>query len=98
MRKGYTLVELLVTILLLCVIGGVVTFNVVNISKRNKKNEYKRYIESILSASKVYSNVNSVAFAELYDNKAFIYIKLDDLVKEGLLDEDLKNPYTRKNR
>ena len=95
MRKGYTLVELLVTILLLCVIGGVVTFNVVNISKRNKKNEYKRYIESILSASKVYSNVNSVAFAELYDNKAFIYIKLDDLVKEGLLDEDLKNPYTK---
>ena len=95
MRKGYTLVELLVTILLLGLLGGVIIFNVNSISNKNKKNEYKRYIETIISAAKVYSNVNTVAFSELYDNKAFIYIELGDLVKEGLLDEELKNPYTK---
>lgn len=95
MRKGYTLVELLVTILLLGLLGGVIIFNVNSMSNKSKKNEYKRYIETILSAAKVYSNVNAPAFSDLYDNKAFIYIELGDLVKEGLLDEELKNPYTK---
>jgi prepilin-type N-terminal cleavage/methylation domain-containing protein len=95
MRKGYTLTELLVTILLIGLLGGVIIFNVNSISNKNKKKEYQRYIETILSASKVYSNVNTVAFSELYENKAFIYIELGDLVKEGLLDEELKNPYTK---
>ena len=81
MRKGYTLVELLVTLLLLGLLGGVIIFNVNNLSNKSKKSEYKRYIETILSAAKVYSNVNTVAFSELYDNKyryviQYLYINL----------------------
>ena len=38
-RKGFTLVELLVTIVLLGIIGGIVIYNMTNISKNTQDND-----------------------------------------------------------
>lgn len=93
-KNGFTLVELLVTIILLGVIGAIVIYNMTSVSTSSKETEYDRFITSIKSAATVYSELNPDAFDELYINKSYIYIKVEDLVQEGLLDEELINPYT----
>ena len=95
-RKGFSLVELIVTIVLLVVIGAIIIFNVANIGSTSKDTEYERFIAKITSAASVYADQNPDVFDSLYVNKAFVYITLGDLIDEGLLDEKLENPYTEK--
>lgn len=93
-RQGFTLVELLVTIVLLGIIGGIVIYNMTNISRNTKESDYDRFIAEVKSASSVYADMYPEAFNELYVSRAYIYITLNDLVGKGLLDEDLENPFT----
>ncbi len=93
-RQGFTLVELLVTIVLLGIIGGIVIYNMTNISVNTKESDYDRFIAEVKSASSVYADMYPEAFNELYVSRAYIYITLNDLVSRGLLDEDLENPFT----
>lgn len=94
-RKGFTLVELLVTIVLLGVIGAIIIYNMTSVSNESKENEYERYIATVKSASSVYADMFPEVFNELYVSKAYIYITLNDLVTNGLLDEELENPFTK---
>ena len=96
-KKGFTLVELLVTIVLLGVVATVIIFNVTNVSKNSKKTEYERFIASIKSSASLYADMNPEAFQDLYINKSFIYITVGDLINSGLVDEKIKNPYTGEN-
>lgn len=93
-RKGFTLVELLVTIILLGLVGGIVIYNMSSVSKETKDNEYDTFIAKVKSAASVYSNIYPTAFNELYISRSYIYITLGDLVSEGLLFDDEINPYT----
>lgn len=93
-RQGFTLVELLVTIILLGVIGAIVIYNMTSVSTSSKETEYERYVASVKSAASVYSELNPDAFNDLYESKSYIYITVEDLIQDGLLDEDLVNPYT----
>lgn len=94
-KKGFTLVELLVTIVLLGIIGGIVIYNMTNISHVTKESDYDRFIAEVKSAASSYADLNPEAFNELYVSRAYMYIKLDDLVKKGLLDENRENPFTK---
>lgn len=94
-KKGFTLVELLVTIILLGVIGAIVIYNMSNISTKTKESDYDTFIAKVKSAANVYSDTYPEAFNELYISRAYIYITLGDLVHSGLLDEDEVNPYTK---
>ena len=93
-KNGFTLVELLVTIVLLGVVTTVIIFNVTNISKNSKKTEYERFVASVKSSASVYADMNPEAFQDLYVNKAFIYVTVGNLIDSGLVDEKIKNPYT----
>ena len=95
-KKGFTLVELIATIVLIAVIGAIIIFNVTNISSTNRDSEYERFVAAVKSAAQVYADQNPDVFDSLYVNKAFVYITVGDLIEEGLLDENLKNPYTEK--
>ena len=88
-RKGFTLVELLVTIILLGVVATVIIFNVTNVSKNSKKTEYERFVASIKSSASLYADMNPEAFQDLYVNKSFIYITVGDLINSGLVDEKI---------
>lgn len=93
-RKGFTLVELLVTIILLGIIGAIIIYNMTSVSHNTKESEYERFVAKVKSAASVYADSFPDVFNELYVNKAYIYITLGDLVSNGLLDEDLTNPFT----
>lgn len=93
-RKGFTLVELLVTIILLGIVGGIIIYNMTSVSNSSKETEYERFVAKVKSAAAVYADLNPEAFDELYVSKAYLYITIEDLVTNSLLDDDLVNPYT----
>ncbi|MCX4365737.1 MAG: type II secretion system protein [Bacilli bacterium] len=96
-KQGFTLVELLVTIVLLGIVAAIVIYNMTNVSNDTKETDYERYIAAVKSAADVYATNNPEAFNDLYVSKAYVYLTVGDLVKAGLLDENLKNPYTNEN-
>lgn len=93
-RMGFTLVELLVTIILLGVIGAIVVYNMMNVSTNSKEAEYDKFIAKVKSAAEAYASLNPDVFKDLYINKAYLYIKMEDLINDGKIDEKLVNPYT----
>lgn len=93
-KKGFTLVELIVTIILLGIVGAIIVYNITSVSKTSKETDYERFIAQVKSAASTYADLNADAFSDLYVNKAFIYLTVEDLIKNGLLDEELENPYT----
>ena len=95
-KRGFTLVELIVTIVLLGVVGAIIVYNMTSVATTNKETDYERFVAAIKSASSVYADANQEVFNQLYVDKAFIYFTVGDLVNDGLLDENLRNPYTEK--
>lgn len=93
-RMGFTLVELLVTIILLGLIGAIVVYNMMNVSTNSKESDYEKFIAKVKSAAQTYSSIHPEAFKDLYVNKAYLYITMEDLINNSYIDEDLKNPYT----
>ena len=95
-KRGFTLVELIVTIVLLGVVGAIIVYNMTSVATTNKETDYERFVAAIKSAASVYADANQEVFNQLYVDKAFIYFTVGDLVNDGLLDENLRNPYTEK--
>ncbi len=93
-KKGFTLIELIVTIILLGIVGMIVIYNMTSVSRTSKETEYERFIAAVKSAASVYADLNPDAFNDLYVNRAFLYITAGDLISAGLLDDELTNPYT----
>ena len=93
-RKGFTLIEILVTIILLAIVGTIVIYNVSQIQSSSKQENQKKYEAAVQSAASVYADENPDAFNELHVNKAFLYIKAGDLIDAGYLSGDLVNPET----
>ena len=93
-KKGFTLVELIVTIVLLGVVGAIIIYNMTSVASTNKDTDYERFVAAIKSAASVYADTNEEVFNQLYVDKAFIYFTVGDLIDAGLLDENLINPYT----
>ena len=93
-KNGFTLVELLVTISMLAVVGTIIIYNVVSLNNDTKDLQYDRMVENIKNAAKTYVSLYPEDFSDLYSSKAFQYMKIQQLIDEGLLDEDTTNPYT----
>ena len=93
--KGFTLVEMLVTIILISIVAGVIIYNTSSISKKSLEKEYQAFIEYVKSAAMSYSSQNSDVFQDLYVNKSFKYITTGELIVHGYLDEYTVNPYTK---
>jgi len=86
-RKGFTLVELLATIVVLTLVLSISTYSVIAIIKNAKKNNYNLLIENIKDASELYYQECKYE----YDNNSGITcstdgrVTLGDLVKYGYL-------------
>ncbi len=93
-KKGFTLVELIVVIVLLAIVGTIVIYNMTGVSKNSRETDYARFVAAVKSAAAAYADLNPDTFDDLYVDKAYIYIEVGDLIHAGLLSEDLKNPYT----
>ena len=92
-RKGFTLVEVLVSIGLLALLGLVIAISLNRVFKDNNIKNYDEYVEKIKSAAMLYVNNTVDIINDLNDN-SFNIITIGDLVDNGYLNDNLVNPNT----
>ena len=92
-RKGFTLVEVLVSIGLLALIGAVIGISLNKAFKDNNKNNYNEFVEKVKSAAMLYVNNTVDIINDLNDN-SFKVITIGDLINNGYLNDNLVNPST----
>ena len=92
-KKGFTLVEILVSIGLLALLGSVIAISLNRVFKDNNIKNYDEYVEKIKSAAMLYVNNTVDIINDLNDN-SFKIITIGDLVDNGYLNDNLVNPNT----
>ena len=92
-RKGFTLVEVLVSIGLLALIGTVIGISLNKAFRDNNKNNYNEFVEKVKSTAMLYVN-NTVDIINGLNNNSFKIITIGDLIDNGYLNDNLVNPST----
>ena len=88
-NKGFTLVELMTTIVLLAIVMSIAGYSIIAIVNNAKERDYQLLIENINNAVEVnyqeckYSSNDKIKCPEITDG--YYNIKLGDLVKYGYL-------------
>jgi len=90
MKKGFTLVELLATILILGVLTTIATVSINSILKNAREKAYNLQIENIKDGAKSWAAKNMF---DLKDDGS-VTLTLYFLKQKGLVEQDIKNPDT----
>ena len=93
MKKGFTLVEIIISITLVLIIGVSGTFFVVN---KNKKADLESVTNTILEAANLFAKSERDKDGIIYRNKVLtggkgVKIPLSTLLSEGYIDENMAN-------
>lgn len=96
-KKGFTLTEILVVLVVLLAITSMSVFGVQKIQEESSKRRLEEMVEEIELAADVYLSQNEVYVKQLLNNPSDRHCtRVYTLQKEGLLDIDLTNPLTNK--
>lgn len=94
MKNGFTLIEVTAVILLLALLTVFIVPRVSTIIGNNKSKVCNSIVISAEDAAKGYTYKYTSIVDTAITSNGYFEITLLDLQKEGLLDVDLKNPYT----
>ena len=92
-KKGFTLVEILVSIGLLALLGSVIAISLNRIFKNNNIKNYNEYVEKIKSSAMLYVN-NTVDIINDLNDSSFKIITIGNLIDNGYLKDNIINPNT----
>ena len=96
-KKGFTLIEILMVLVILVSITVAGTFGIQSIQKKSEEKSLEELYSQILSAADVYLNENETFTTDILnkevDEKC---IRIYTLQNEGLLSTSLTNPVTKK--
>lgn len=94
-NKGFTLTELLVTIVIMGIITGLAFPSIRKLQEENKSEEFKAYEKVLVNATKVYMDSHT---NEIEKGKCWV-LSDDYLVEHGLIKENsLKSGYTSESK
>lgn len=91
MKRGFTLIEMLGILVVLAVIIVVSLPSIIQTNKNSKQAELDDAKKTLFMAAETYISLDDTRKAKLKSN-GYYYVKLADLVTEGLLSSNLKNP------
>ncbi len=92
-KKGFTIVEIIVSLTLLVLIGVTAILFTTNNKKDEKFEEYQNALQLGVAT---YLDKYEDNFSDLKTEDTFRFIPLDTLIAEGIIDSDETNPYTKK--
>ena len=94
-RKGFTLTEILVVLVLIAGVSTMSIIGVINLQERTNQKKLDTIIESLEQATDVYINNDSKLISDLLNGKvASNCTHIFTLQSEGLIEEPLINPMT----
>ena len=85
-NKGYTLIEIIASILIIAIIGTIVVINI----KKNPEKTLEKNENTIKEASSTYLAVNNKLLKEMEENEGYLILTIDELIDMGYLDEKIK--------
>ena len=86
MKKGFTLVEIILSIALITVVGIGATIGFIQYNKNSKEKTLNNMSDEILTALRVYIETDSEAKKRIYEDYEGMAITLNKLESEGLID------------
>ena len=92
-RKGFTLIEVIMVIAIIALIFLLLIPNVISLIGKNNKESCENLKENIISAAKIYVNINKYDLGFSCDTAK--NITLQALVDSGDLKEPVINPITK---
>lgn len=92
MKNGFTLVELIVTILIMALIGIVISTNMVGLFSNEEDKEYENFVTKIEEAACMYVETASEDGFKSNCRKNGCTITTNQLIKKGYISDDLKDP------
>lgn len=92
-KKGFTLVEILVSIGLLALLGSVIAISLNRVFKDNNIKNYNEYVEKIKSSAMLYVN-NTIDIINDLNDSSFKIITIGNLIDNGYLKDNVINPST----
>ena len=93
-NKGFTLVEIIVVIGLLAIFSVSIGISLNRNMKKNQENRIKEFNQKITGAANLYASNNQSILENLYEDKGYVLITTEDLIKGGLIQDNLVNPET----
>ena len=93
-KKGFTLVEILVTIGLFSILGVGIGVSLNKVLNNQEENNYESFIEKIKSSTLLYSSNSAQIINDLEYDYGYKLISMNDLINEGYIRGNLKNPNT----
>ena len=95
MKKGFTLVEVIVVISLIGVICLTSFISYAKVSNASIESEYNTLINKFITASSVYIDNDENLRTSLYNDDNGIKVTLESLKNEGLIKGNIENPITK---
>lgn len=95
MKKGFTLVELLVVIVILSLIAMIVYPSIVKVINDSKESTYVSQVEIVIKAAKEWA-VEHPSQLPSDESPSDVKVCLKSLVDGGYIDGDVKNPKNSK--
>lgn len=84
-NKGFTLIEIVVTVAILLAVSVIAVPNIVNITSKNKAKQHERIKETIIIAKNTYCDFNScssgVTIQKLIDEKLIDKESIEEFIK-----------------
>ena len=94
-KKGFTLVEVIVSLALLSLIGVAVGISLNKIFKDQEVKNYDEYVEKIKSSALLYANNTVDIINDLNSNYSYKVVTIKELVDKGYINKNLTNPKTK---
>ena len=97
MKKGFTLIELIITIGLIALVGTVIVSNLSSTYTKQQEQQYENFKNTLENAACTYINLNvGASIKNTCRSTGSCNVTAKMLLEEGLVtEEDLKNPKTQ---
>ena len=96
-NKGFTMIELLAIITILATILLISFPTLINMTRRDKERQYNDMVNTLCKAGETYIYDNQDEYPELGTTGNIMYVDIDDLKNDDLIDKYEKNPKTEKS-
>ncbi len=95
-RKGFTIIEVIISLVILVAIGLVMGVGLNKVFKQTTETEEKSIESKIISSADFYVANNPNIISELQDSKGYVMLSVGDLIDNGYLDGNIIDPDTGK--
>ena len=92
MKKGFTLIEMLITVAVLGLIILIVTPNITGLLKKVSDDKYNRFLDDVFIATEAYIQKNISEYPSIKIPNEKVYIYFSDLISSNYLKSDVYDP------